>query len=374
MSGGKKVVHLTSFHTPGDTRLFHRELKTLVRAGYEVVLVAAWNHDDLIDGIRIRAVPPSRTRLERLRRTVWGIYRAALEERADLYHFHDPELLPVGLLLRLSGKRVIYDAHEDLPRQIRTWFFIPPVVRGLTALSAAAVERIAGRILNSIVAATPTIAARFPPSKTVLVHNFPILAELTPAAALPYADRPPLAAYVGGISEIRGIRHMVEAMGLLPESLGARLVVAGAYFVPLELGDAVRAMPGWTRCSHLGWQDRPGVARVLGEARIGMVVVHPTTNHIAAYPLKLFEYMAAGIPVVASDFPIWRGIVDEAGCGLLVDPLDSKAIAGAIEWLLTHPAEAEAMGRRGRRAVETRFNWESEAKKLLGLYEKLLGK
>lgn len=111
---------------------------------------------------------------------------------------------------------------------------------------------------------------------------------------------------------------------------------------------------------------------LLGHARIGLVLLHPTPNYYDALPVKLFEYMSAGVPVIASDFPLWRKIIEGAGCGLVADPLDPHAIASAIEWLLTHPDEAEAMGKRGQEAVRKLYNWEHEAKALINFYERLL--
>lgn len=219
MTRPAKVVHLTSFHPPLDTRLFYREIRTVAAAGYEVVLIAPGERDEVVDGVPIRAIPRSRSRLGRLLTTIWQVYRAALREGARLYHFHDPELIPVGVLLKLCGKRVIYDVHEDVPRQLRTWYFIPAVLRGPLAALTEAVERLAARVFDGVAVATPVIAARFPGPKTVTVQNFPIADELAAPWALPYADRSAVLAYVGGTSEIRGIKVMVEAMGLLPEGL-----------------------------------------------------------------------------------------------------------------------------------------------------------
>jgi len=232
-------------------------------------------------------------------------------------------------------------------------------------------EALASLIFDGIVAATPAIAKRFPAGKTVIVQNFPILNELVSPDPTPYQNRPAKIIYVGGITVIRGIREMVQAMSLVPESLNARLVLVGA-FSPPSLEAEVRGLPGWDRIEFVGWQDRASVARLLGEARAGLVLFHPEPNHLEAQPNKLFEYMSAGLPVIASDFPLWREIVEKERCGLLVDPLDPAAIAKVIQWILEHPEEAEAMGRRGQKAVFERYNWDTEAAKLIALYRRLI--
>jgi glycosyltransferase involved in cell wall biosynthesis len=234
------------------------------------------------------------------------------------------------------------------------------------------VERIAGRFFDAIVPATPEIAKRFPVKKTVLVQNFPILEELVAPVSVAYDSRPPHFAYVGGITRARGAVEMVEAISRI-SSGEAGLRLAGA-FSPKNLQREIEALPGWNKVDFLGWADRKQVANHLGNVRAGLVLFHPGPNHCSAQPNKMFEYMAAGLPVIASDFPLWREIVDGAGCGLLVDPLDPDAISEAMQWILDHPKEAEAMGRRGRQAVEEKYNWERESQKLIGLYRRLLNK
>ena len=367
----KKTIHLTSVHPPFDTRIFYKECRTLAQAGYEVVLVVPHDKNDVVDGVRIRAVPKPKNRQERMTKTVWQIYKAAVAENANIYHFHDPELIPIGIMLKLRGKKAIYDVHEDVPKQILTKYWIPSFLRRTASASSSLFEKIGSKFFDGIVAATPTIADKFPLDKTAAVQNFPMLNELVTPDATPYPNRPNNIVYVGGITALRGIREMVQAVELLPETLNARLCLAGA-FSPAELYDEICAMPGWGRVEFLGWQSREQVAALLGRVRAGLVLFHPAPNHCDAQPNKLFEYMSAGVPVIASDFPLWRKIVERAGCGLVADPLDPHAIASAIEWLLTHPDEAEAMGKRGQEAVRKLYNWEHEAKALINFYERLI--
>src|SRR5438445_7594562 len=109
-----RVCHLTSVHPPFDGRIFRKEIRTLVAAGYSVTLIATGIGDQQVNGVTVRGIPRARKRRERLSKTTTLVYRAALRERADVYHFHDPELIPVGLALKASGHRVIYDAHESV--------------------------------------------------------------------------------------------------------------------------------------------------------------------------------------------------------------------------------------------------------------------
>ena len=136
----------------------------------------------------------------------------------------------------------------------------------------------------------------------------------------------------------------------------------------------MQALPGWQRVNALGFLDRAGVRDVLGRSMAGLVTLHPVINYIDALPVKMFEYMSAGIPVIASDFPLWREIIAGNDCGLLVDPLNPAAIAEAIDTLVSNPTMAQRMGENGRRAVEERYNWGIEEQKLMAFYERILAK
>jgi glycosyltransferase involved in cell wall biosynthesis len=290
-----------------------------------------------------------------------------------VYHFHDPELIPLGLLLAARGKVVVYDIHEDAPADILHKEYIPRRFRRPLMWCVRKLEDAACRRFSGIIAATPTIAERFYPvnPNTVVVRNYPILDEFAPNVDLPWNKRPPAVAYIGSISERRGIREILRALAVLPSPSPAEMMLAGP-FSPHGLLTELEGIPGWARVQYLGVLDRPAIANLLSRVRLGLLVLQPEPNFVNAMPIKLFEYMAAGIPVIASNFPLWRQIIGDAGCGLLVDPQDPQAIARAIEYLLRHDAEAEAMGRRGRKAASELYNWNSEERVLLKFYSDLL--
>lgn len=364
----RKIVHLATTHRVDDARIFQKECQTLARAGYEVVYVVPSERDEVIHGVQVRAVPRPTNGKERMTQTVWHVYRRALEEgEHTICHLHDADLLPIGFMLKLQGRTVVYDAHEDTPRQMLHQHWIPRPLRRFVGLAYAGAERLAGYVFDAIVAAVPAIAQRYPPEKTILVRNFPLLEEQAERASVPYSERPAIVTYLGGITRARGAEEMVRAVGLLPPALSAELHLAGS-FHPADLVDELAALPGAARMRLLGWIDRSGVADLLASSRVGLVLLHPTPQYTIAYPVKLFEYMAAGIPVVASDIPLWRGIIEKAGCGLTVNPFDVEAIAETVRWLLEHPVQAGEMGQRGREAVFRHYNWASEGERLVELY------
>ena len=371
------ILHLTTVHPRTDTRIFIKEAQTLTsNLPHKVLLMVAdgkGNVDEEQDLVSIHDLGNlGDGRLGRMLRGPWRAFFAISKIKPAIVHFHDPELLPLGLLLKVIGYMVIYDVHEDVPRQTLSKHYLPWIIQKPLAWVISAVEWCGAKTFNAIVPATPKIAEQFPVSKTITIQNFPIAAELLNPSPIPYIERPKSFAYVGVIAITRGAIEMIRAFEHLKHISGARLELVGE-FSPSSLEDALRVLPGWVSVHFHGQVSRAQVAQIMGQARAGMVLFHPLPNHIDAQPNKMFEYLSAGLPVIASDFPLWRRIIDGAGCGLLVDPLNPKAIAEAMRWILDHPAEAEAMGQRGRQAAEHTYNWNTEAIKLVGLYKKLLG-
>lgn len=304
-------------------------------------------------------------------RVVWRVYQEARRQDADVYHFHDPELIPVGLLLRAGGKHVIYDIHEDMPAEVHSKHYLPRWSRSVVAWFVDKLEGTASGRMSALVAATPSIAKRFARlnRRTIIVHNYPYVRELVrESESAPWEARRQSVAYVGGLARVRAIREMIDAMSYLPRSLPATLELAG----PVEKGDTdlseFHDHPGWARVKYHGFIEQRRTFQILRHVRAGLVLYHPAPNHFESLPQKIFEYMGAALPIIASDFPFWRKLLGECGCGIFVDPLKPKQIAQAIEYVLTHPREAEEMGLRGQAAVLEQFNWDSEAEKLIELY------
>lgn len=367
---GNRVAHLTSVHRSDDPRILLKECSSLARSGYEVTLVGRGDPPAKPPpGVRFVSAGNAGGRIARMVTLPVRVLICAWRLRADVYHVHDPELLPVAMILKLGGARAIYDAHEDLPRQIEYKEYIPGVLRRPVALVAGGIEQVAVRLLDAVVTATPRIATRFPAQKTVVVQNFPLMSEFGEEAIVPYEARPMLVAYVGRITEAVGARTMAEAANHLQRD-GVRTVLAGPIDPALEKD--LRRTTASANIDFPGWLGRSEVQELLGAARVGIVLFQPVGNYVEAYPTKLFEYMASSVPVIASDFPLWRQIVESAGCGILVDPTDARAVAAAIDRLLADPELSAEMGARGRRAVLEDYRWETQADRLSTLYARLL--
>jgi hypothetical protein len=356
-------------HPPDDARIAARECRTLLDAGIATVLVAADIGRAPYPELPTLLIRRPSGRLTRILLSTWRTMMAGLSLRGRIYHLHDPELIPMGLVLKLLGKCVVYDVHENLPKQVLGKRWLPPWSRHTAARLAALIERVADSFFDAIVVANATSLERFRNPRTVLVRNYADVREFArsgPARA--HRDRPPMIAYVGAISRERGLLEMVDAMALVRHP-DATLILAGP--MPEDLTDVVARRPGWDRVVAAGWHSRAAVQDLLARARIGVSVLHPLPNYLDNYPSKLFEYMASGLPSIVSDFPLWREVIDETDCGVVVDPLDPRAIAAAIDELLADPDRAEAAGERGRVATHERLNWTVEGEKLVQLYTRL---
>lgn len=367
-----KVCHLSSVHCGLDIRIYRKQCVSLARAGHEVHLVIDATEEEAAEaaaaGVTLHRLPAGGGRAWRMMVHAWRTYRIARTLDARLYHLHDPELIPYGVLLAWQGKQVIIDLHEDLSADIQSKQWIPAPLRRTIGAMARAVEHFAARRCAAVVGATPSICALFRHSarRVAVIRNYPTIGELAAAPARERGARNSVC-YVGAINEMRGIRPIVQAL----ELASCKLLLAGR-FDSATLRDELAACPGWRHVEECGFVDRAGVAAIMARSFCGLVTLRAEPNFMNALPIKLFEYMSAGLPVIASGFPLWRGIIEAADCGLCVDPCKPEEIARAISFLRSNPALAEQLGANGRRAVEHTYRWDHEAVRLLSLYRELL--
>lgn len=358
-----KICIFTSVHHHDDVRIYHKEAKALREKGYEVVLLCPDYEGKDENGITFVRVPLPKSRLLRMASAPRKFFSEAKKQNADVYHFHDPELIGTGKRLQKYGK-VIYDVHEDVPRQILTKPYLKEKTAAFFSNWFEKRENKAFQTLDVIITAAPVIENRVKKltENTMLVCNFPKLEEFA-EIDVPFSKREQKACYVGGITKIRGAIEMTEAM----EGSPYRLELAGSYESD-ELKSEVEAHPGFAQVDYLGFLDRTGIRNLLSSVSVGLVTLHPTPTYIESLPVKMFEYMVSGIPVIASDFPYWQEIVDDAKCGVCVNPMKPEEIRNAISYILKNPDAAEEMGQNGRRCVLEKYNWDIEKRKLLAVY------
>ncbi len=366
----KTVCHLTSVHKSKDTRVYHKECRSLAEAGYDVKLVVVNGNDLKSDfkNLEIVNVHVSfKNKLSRILKAPSAVLRAALKIDADLYHFHDPELLLIANRLRVNGACVVYDSHEDVPNQIKHKSWIPVLVKSFLSWSYKYFEHQIVKKLDAVITVVDPIADRFRTvnSKVVILKNYPIIGNSLDNDS--WSRREKLACYVGDLTEVRGAKTMVKSM----DNTSIKLELGGS-FESNELSKEVRSYSGWEKVKELGFINREKVSQVYSRCKVGLVLLHPTPSYIEALPVKLLEYMAAGLAVVGSDFGLIKAIVEKHQCGVLVDPLDEVKAGEAIMSLMNDDEKAKKMAENGRRAVEEHYSWQAEKLKLTDLYKTLL--
>ncbi len=383
-----KVCILTSAHPPFDARIFYKEARSLQKAGYEVVLIAPSSgevqgevqKEEVVHDIRVRYVPSFKGRVQRVRNLKY-IYNAALEEKADVYHLHDPDLILYGLRIQAKlHKPVIYDVHEYYADSLQTRYWLPAPLRKLAASLFEQVEKSTAKKLAGIITVNDHMKAQF--SKVnptgVSLFNFPLTEQFIferPTAEAENWQSQPNILYLGGINKERGLEVILEAMTLVTEKypqaacdLVGPVNLAGISeeYLPLE---------NWLQKGNikiLGKIPYSEVPAILKKSNIALVPLLPTLNYTKAIPVKLIEYMAAGLPVVGSRFGHIERIIKEDNCGRLAEPADPKSLAEEICYLIENPNQALQYAQNGWDAFHSKYTWESEERKLLALYSEIL--
>ena len=363
-----KITHLTSVHPRYDTRIFVKECLSLTKVqDYSVSLIVADSlGDEEKQGVQIYDVGKLKGRINRMFKTTQKVFEKAKELDSDIYHFHDPELIPVGIKLKGLGKKVVFDIHEDVPKQILAKPYLSMLSKKVLSLLYALYEKRMCKAFDSLVVPTPLMQEYFSKinPRTVEVRNYPIPEELL--LDQPWESRKNSLCHIGSLAKARGVSEMIRSL-----SFSCLTLELGGDFRPKKLEEELRALDAWKYVNYHGYLSRAGVKKVLSMSKVGLVTLHPTKSYMEAIPVKMFEYMAAGIPIIASDFPFYRELLEGYDCAVFVDPLDPKEIALGCQGLLEDECQAEKMGEIGKQAVVEKFNWSHEEKKLYAMYKEL---
>lgn len=364
-----KVCHISTVHPAFDNRIFHKQCKSLADAGFDVSLIVMHDKDENVDGVQILHLSQRGSRLFRLFTLPWIAMMKALRNKAAVYHFHDPELIPISFLLKVFGKKVIYDVHENYPEQILTKDWIPSLnVRKVLSLIVALFEKLCGKFFNGIITVSDTIADRFPESKVTIVGNMPILLLIDQVEAIPTPGKRTVI-YTGGLSRIRGLKELVDAMQYTGDD--TQLWLLGKWENE-NLKTACENSPGWSKVEYKGLVPFGEHYKYIKAADIGIVTFLPLPNHIDSMPNKPYEYLSCGKAMIMSNFPSWmRNFKNMA---VFTDPSKPESIAKTINELLNDKEQMEKLSESGRKLIEEQYSWEAESKKLVSVYDKITGR
>lgn len=362
-----KVCHMTSVHKQDDTRVFHKECTSLAKAGYNTYLVVC-GESGKKNGVHIVGTgEQSKSRIKRMRLDTKKVYEAALSVDADIYHIHDPELLPYAVKLKKKGKKVIFDSHELYPVMMSVKPYIPKFARGLVAAIYKAYETRSTKKLDAVIFPCP-MKGKHPfegrCKRAVYINNYPVIDE---TRTFPAATGDSVC-YVGSLTQDRGITNLLKAA----HKAGAKLVLAGS-FAPPEYKDEIFAMPEAECIEYLGQIPQETVLDVIAKSKIGMSVLRNIAQYCLAenFPTKVYDYWMAQRPVIISNSPYNVKTIGEIQGGICVNPENIDEIAAAIKELIGNSEKAREYAENGRRAVIEEFSWQHEEKTLLELYDAL---
>lgn len=367
-----RICHLTSVHSRYDPRIFHKECTSLANAGYDVtLLVADGKPNEVRNGVKIMSINfRPKNRIDRILHSGAKLLDKALEIDAEIYHLHDPELLPLGKKLKKRGKRVIFDSHENVVEDIAEKQWIPVLLRRLISKFYSVYADRVLKKFDGIIGVTPVLVDKLREinRSVAMITNYPITHDTVEKhVGVKYIN--PTIVFAGGIKEDWCHENILNAIS----EINVRYVIMG----PSEdkYLDRLSNNVSWSKVRYLGVVPPETVKKQLKNSHIGVAIskyLRNTSGKIGTLGnTKLFEVMMAGLPVICTNFILWQQIIDKYHCGITVNPENIDEITNAVHYLLEHPQEAKQMGENGRKGVEEEFNWSTQEKVLLEFYKRI---
>ena len=370
-----KVCHITSVHQRYDTRIFHKECTSLAKAGYDVTLLVADNKaSETRNGVKIISADfKPQSRLDRILHSSRVMFKYAMHVNAEIYHLHDPELLPVAKKLKQKGKKVIFDSHENYPAQIVCKTYLPYITRKAASLIYKTYETYILKYCDAVIVPCTFYGGinifEGRCKKTIYVSNAPKLEELYDQYNPKNKKWDNAVCHVGSLTYERGITYMIKAA----YKADVRLILAGK-FSPDSYYEELRRMPEYKCVDYRGFVNRDGLIDIFNDASIGLATILNVGQYNTGdnFATKVYEYMSFGLPVIISKYEYADKVLSKCKFGLSVKPNDVNAICDAIRYIIGSPLILQDMGNNGRIAIRNKFNWLIEENKLLNIYSDIL--
>lgn len=366
------ICHISTVHSGTDIRIFHKECVSLAANGHRVTYIHPGTGSETLKGVLLigTGIYNYKNKFIRMTKGALETVNLALSLNPDVIHIHDGELVRYIKKIKRMGIRVVYDAHENLPMQILEKEWLKPFIRPMLSRLSDIIEKYYSKYADLVLVVADKTCERFEKLsiRTVQLKNYPIITEFEDIN-IDYGVKKEAktVCYSGAVWSERGLDTMCDAMSGLKD---IRFIIAGRIDHPKKKWFISNLSKN---IEYKGYLSRTDVLKLYEQSIAGLCLFKPYPNNMIDPPTKIFEYMAAGIPVIASDFESMSGIVEKYNCGICVNPLDISQIRKAVEFILDNPDRAEEMGQNGRNAVAEYLNWEKHSEVLIYEYNRLAG-
>ena len=364
----------TTVHYALDTRIYFKQINTIKNKYLVDYFAQSSFKGELTVSGKYIALPEASSRLKRLK-TLYYFFKQIRNSNYSIYIFHDPELWPIGLFLKIRKKTIILDLHENFSEQINNKEWIPYLIKKFLSILLSMLERKLPGLFDFLILAEDSYREKFDHKCTNIdvIHNYP---SIQPAKKTEYDFNEFKMVYVGNIRVVRGIMEYLKILNIaVKNGLNVRLVLIGDFVSP-SLYETVNQyiiendLAEKVTCH--GRLPNREIYKILLNCELGLALLHRIPNYILSYPTKIFEYMSVGLPCMASDFKLWDEVILDNDCGYTIDPLD---VDGAFEIIKKYYHDINLIKRHGQNGLNTiknKFNWQRESEKFLTIINKNL--
>ncbi len=374
-----KVCHFSTVHSIIDTRVFHRECVSLAKH-FDATFIGIGNFTGIRNDVNIIGIPKPESRIQRMFSSSLKVFKLAIKTKAKIYHIHDAEMIPFGIIFSLLGKKVIYDIHENTKQDILLKPWIPESRKKIIANAYELTLKIASKFLHFI----PVVAhEKFLPIFQVKKNQYTVIQNYADANQMKkycIEDRNILPGnhlfYIGMIKDMYyDFGKLLDAVYLLKqENFPVYVHCVGYYGARTNPG--FDEHPRWKEVKDnfhfYGYLDMDTGYQISMQCKVGICIKNQPENMLVSHERKFFEYMAIGLPSIFCNSEIYTEVLNKFPIGIAVDLQNPNEIATALKKLFTDKTFYDNCVNSCKAAIDEKYNWESQEILLLDLYQKLI--